>query len=337
MTEGQVTSVAKVVLLRTPQEPVTSDPYTTAFNSAQSNLPFETFHVPLLTTTFDNLDQLSDIINLADPQNSHSGVIITSARAVRAWSLASTRARLSTWSALPFFVVGHPTRDALLSLPDGPPSSLILGASESGTGERLAEFIAQYFKDHDKANDTAAVISSTDSPRHRRQDLPLLWLVGDKNSDTIDRVLTDLNGPACKPLRVYATGPRAGFEDELKSLLNRIQDDHHRTDPNRELNVWIGLFSPSGAKIVVPLLRAMQLLPRGQREPQTTSSSRSSRIKIRLATIGSVTTRYLREQEGLDADAEAQTPDATGLHHAITNATKKLTAATAASSEPPSP
>lgn len=321
-----------VLSLRTPLSPADQDPYTLAFNS----LPYELVHLPLLSTTFTNLDHLH--VTIKTRASHYSGVIITSARAVQAWSRAAAASPSSNdddhkdddddWSSKPFFVVGTPTRDALLSLPpDARPTSPshVLGADSTHTGDRLAHFIVEYFTR--RRDDTA-----TEEEQEQR---PLLWLVGDKNSDTIPTILAqhghDTRVPPCDKLQVYATGLTYGFRAEFERVLERVaragrtgeREEQGEKQDNRSPSprqVWIGLFSPSGAREVVPMLRDLGLLPSSSSSssPPPRSTRLGRNLRVRLATIGSVTTRYLvEEQDGLKPDAEAVTPDAPGLEQAI--------------------
>lgn len=232
----------------------------------------------------------------------YAGVIMTSARSVEAWSTAQASLGASTSSAnvptpsVPFFVVGNPTRTNLARVPVPPPPELILGAEESGTGERLASFILRHFE--------SSAEPATTSRRRRK----LLYLTGDKNRDTVPRILED-GGVELDTLQVYATSRAPGFQADLERILDVVSDGDGL--------VWIVLFSPSGSKECLAELRQRQLVPRVD---ATKPSSNSLANRLRFAAIGPVTQQFL-EEERIPVHAVAERPEPEALVRAVLGAT----------------
>lgn len=103
------------------------------------------------------------------------------------------------WSVVPFYVVGEATAKSLADVQEAirdyfSPKD-IRGASESGTSERLAHFILK---------DLASMAGSK----------KLLYLTGDKNRDTLPKILND-GGFTLEAVQVYATQGSATFASDL--------------------------------------------------------------------------------------------------------------------------
>lgn len=177
-----------VLLLREPSSPPETDRYEVALSRAS----FRPLSLPVLETVLENLDSLTQIFRGGD-QCTVDGVIVTSARAVDACAHAGADIE---WGNVRFYVVGPATAAQLAQL-SKPPRDV--RGTESGTAERLAHFIVQ------------------DAKRGER----LLYLTGDKNRDTLPRVLREgLGGAeALKELRVYATRGVENFEHTLARAL----------------------------------------------------------------------------------------------------------------------
>ena len=177
-----------VLLLREPSSPPETDRYEVALSRAS----FRPLSLPVLETVLENLDSLTQIFRGGD-QCTVDGVIVTSARAVDACAHAGADIE---WGNVRFYVVGPATAAQLARLPKPPRD---VRGTESGTAERLAHFIVQ------------------DAKRGER----LLYLTGDKNRDTLPRVLREgLGGAeALKELRVYATRGVENFEHTLARAL----------------------------------------------------------------------------------------------------------------------
>jgi uroporphyrinogen-III synthase len=239
------------------------DPYSQALNAS-----YDVDFLPALTHTLSNQDRLMDIIKKGC-QNLFSGVVFTSQRAVEAWSVASkTVAEASEaandWNKLPFYVVGPATASALLVLqsPHVPKSTLILG-QDSGNAERLARYIVAM---------------------HSKEAYPLLYLVGDKRRATLADILAG-NQIAVQEIEVYRTQPSPTFAADFHDL--RISYD------------WIVFFSPSGAKLMLPLRKGL---------PSTTQ----------FAVIGPTTRDFLRDIPEMTVTAMAEEPSPEALLKALT-------------------
>lgn len=319
-----------VILVRTPSSPLHEDPYHSCLAATTPSSrpapcppphprPCSPRHLAILDTEYTNLQQLQTIIHTG-PRDRYAGVVLTSARSVQAWRRASgslaSDASARPWTSVPFFVVGTGTRDALLSI-SPPPAATVLG-EESGTGDKLARFIADHY---------AKAAGATTTPLA----LPLLYLVGDKNRDTINRILGEARIQVDR-VQVYQTTIADGFETCLEQILADVLGSEHEEDgagqeeitvrdTSRLPSVWFALFSPSGAQHCVARLRQRGLLP----DPSALEHTRPpfdkiqqlQQRRIKLAAIGPVTQTYLEAQEHLVVHAVAQTPDPQELLRAI--------------------
>ena len=178
-----------ILLLREPSSP----PETDRYEAALSRASFRPLSLPVLETVLENLESLSRIIRGSDDQCTAAGVIVTSARAVDACAHAGADI---DWGKVRFYAVGPATAAQLARLPHPPRD---VRGTESGTAERLAHFIVQ------------------DAKRGER----LLYLTGDKNRDTLPRVVREgLGGEdVLQELRVYATRGVENFEHTLARAL----------------------------------------------------------------------------------------------------------------------
>ena len=181
-----------VLLLREPSSP----PETDRYEAALSRASFRPLSLPVLETVFENLDSLSRIFREGDDQCTVDSVIVTSARAVDACAQAGADI---DWEKVRFYAVG-PATTAQLARLHNPPRDV--RGTESGTAERLAHYIVQ------------------DTKRGER----LLYLTGDKNRDTLPRVVREGLGceGALKELRVYATRGVENFEHTLARALEGV-------------------------------------------------------------------------------------------------------------------
>lgn len=210
-----------ILLLKQPRDENGGDPYAEALQGHG-----RTQMISVLEHTLDNEARLAGVI--AQAEDSYSGVIVTSQRAVEAWASAT---RSSPRWTRPFFVVGSATERALVHVGLSP--AQIFGAEEAGTGERLASFIRDWFR--------------ADPPAR-----PLLYLVGDKRRDTISSILDNAE-IALEELQVYSARPRADFVAEFERAIDEAASSR---------TVWIAFFSPSGAALAIPVLRRRGLLDR---------------------------------------------------------------------------
>jgi uroporphyrinogen-III synthase len=110
------------------------------------------------------------------------------------------------WGSVPFYAVGEATSVALRDLCEKTPAYSprdIRGGSETGTAGRLAAFI---LKD----------IPADGASRK------LFYLTGDKNLDTLPRIL-ESGGVALDPLQVYATQGSSTFPHDLSHVVENVK------------------------------------------------------------------------------------------------------------------
>jgi uroporphyrinogen-III synthase len=178
----------RVLLLRTPAIPPETDRYEAALTRAS----FHPLSLPVLETALENLECLSRIVR-GEAEGKVDGVIVTSARAVDACANAGADI---DWRLMRFYAVGPATAAALLAQLLNPPQDV--RGTESGTAEQLARHIVQ------------------DATREER----LLYLTGDKNKDTLYRIVADgLGEGVLRELRVYATRGVWDFDGSLARAL----------------------------------------------------------------------------------------------------------------------
>ncbi|BGP19748.1 hypothetical protein JCM10213_004377 [Rhodosporidiobolus nylandii] len=305
-----------LVLLRAPFSSPSGDPYaSTALRSGHFDA---VEHLPVLETTFANLEALARAIEFTE-RGEYDGVVLTSGRAAEAWAAAaallpspSTPSDGDRWTGTtPFFVVGPSTRSALLRAPGRvrPREENVRGAEETGTGEALGRFILAHFAGG-AAREAAGEGDETGGGIRR-----LLYLTGDKNRDVLPSILSSSTSPSITldALQVYATSPSPAFPSSLAALFERLSPPSEEA-ATREREIWFALFSPSCAAPLLSALRTPDLLP---------SSSSSSRLRIRLAAIGPTTRAYVEDDERVPVDAMARKPDADGLLGAIVDALEK--------------
>ncbi|KAJ6607406.1 tetrapyrrole biosynthesis, uroporphyrinogen III synthase [Mycena sp. CBHHK59/15] len=284
-----------VLLLRAPsQNPDSPDRYDSMFRDSG----YRASSVPVLETVLTNLETLTDIVRSG---SRHAGVIITSGRACEAWSKAcetlenqssqEVPSQESDWSSTPFYVVGKNTASMLTAIRLAHPQSRFVPrdtrGESSGTSEQLARFIL------------ADLESSPESAQ-----LPLLYLTGDKNRDTLPDILRR-GGLELSPLQVYQTQGSESFPRDLKLAIE--------SSPHLESNTWwIVFFAPSAAEFVTPFLRHHFDL-------RSTDGSVSSTTQspARIASIGPTTSTYLQDQLNLQVDAVAIRPTAEDLVQAV--------------------
>ncbi|KAH9996171.1 tetrapyrrole biosynthesis, uroporphyrinogen III synthase, partial [Russula compacta] len=245
---------------------------------------FYPLSLPVLEATFENIERLSHIIRGEDDEDKVDGVIVTSARAVEA--CANAGAAIDDWRAIRFYAVGPATAALLAQLPNPPQD---VRGTESGTAERLARYIAQ------------------DATKEER----LLYLTGDKNRDTLSRIVREALGEGViRELRVYATRGVRDFEGCLARALRRGEADEDDDDL-----WWIVFFAPSAAAHALPALRAHFSLAMPE---ESSPLRREPRLRrARIAAIGPTTASYLREEARLSVDAVAEAPNADSVVAAV--------------------
>lgn len=271
-----------VLLLREPSSP----PETDRYEAALSRASFRPLSLPVLETVLENLESLSRIFRGNDDQCTVDGVIVTSARAVDACAHAGADI---DWGKVRFYAVGPATAAQLARLPHPPRD---VRGTESGTAERLAHYIVQDAKRGEK----------------------LLYLTGDKNRDTLPRVVHEgLGGEeVLQELRVYATRGVENFEHKLACALGDAADDG--CEP-----WWIVFFAPSSAAHVTPALRVYFSLAMGETSDIITEEKNLLR-RARVAAIGRTTGEYLREEAGVRVEVVPDTASADSLTLALVKA-----------------
>ncbi|PVF99307.1 tetrapyrrole biosynthesis, uroporphyrinogen III synthase [Serendipita vermifera] len=320
-----------------------SSPYQDAFESRG----FRPHFLQVLDTFFVNERQLKDVIYRGPSEERISGVIVTSSRAAEAWvscvkeleeKVMNETSLSISWSSIPFFVVGNatarPFRANLLSKLL-PAAEFILGAQESGTGEALAKFIVSYFE----RSNTAVTTSETEYNHGSVSKTSLLYLVGDKNKETIPDAL-EAAGLSFQKLQVYETRTipnlqeklidalrqAAGSSEEEGGMNTRVVIAQSEANPP---SIWLVFFSPSSSESVLSSLppstdssiSAKETDVKYLLEDSTQSASTPSRtsittsvygkrIQLKVAAIGPTTSKYLQSVLGSDVHiATSPKPD----------------------------
>ncbi|CDO69959.1 hypothetical protein BN946_scf184836.g33 [Trametes cinnabarina] len=293
-----------VLLLRSPSEDGGPDKYEEAFRARG----YRPVSVPVLETVHKNLAKLSEVVRRgevlfdASEDTTYAGVIVTSGRACETWrtvvhdlssSSSSSEAthQAPDWSTVPFYAVGAASASALFSIGTAYPSSSyaprdIRGGAESGTAEKLAHFIL---------SDLARTPS--------RESKTLLYLTGDKNRDTLPKILNE-GGLELDSLQVYATQASSRFEEDLKSVFEEAA-------PEPAEQWWIVYFAPSAAKAVAPTIDKYFDLR------ATDGHSTSAKRAARIAAIGPTTLTFLREDLKMEVAVVAKTPTPDSLSGGI--------------------
>lgn len=329
-----------VFLIRTPTG--LADSYNAPLSSLTNDGPTQ---IPLLTTAYPSTDQLAQLLATTP---SHQNVVITSARSIHALQLALDHlASINVepdpaWAVLNWFVVGRPTREALIKL--GPASRTgtakwkisqahILG-DECGCADNLGPFIIRHLT---ATSARPTPVPSTEPIRPQSPTPPeptpppppatILYLTGDKNRDTLDLHLAAGSAdPGCPTLqitriRTYETAVAPDFPARLEAALAALSRTPHSPSAAPLASptaLWIVLFSPSGAAAVVPELRRLGLV-----SPPTSGVETDGPVErgfgpaVRLVAIGPTTRSALEGEQGVACAAMAATPDPEGVKEAI--------------------
>lgn len=275
----------RVLVLKDPRNQLENCGQRDSYEVALEIAGYAAHFLPVLSHKLVNLDKIARVLTAKDQESfgasqdlqgrsasisAFAGVIFTSQRAVEAWAEAGKVAlqgnvTLQTaWQSIPFYAVGPATASALLRLDSRlrPPSSLVLGANETGNAIRLASFIASHLSSKSAA--------------------PLLYLSGDKRKDTLESLLKE-QGVRLHEIQAYETFQSPTFEEDYRRVQLKGPFE------------WSVFFSPSGAKMLLPLLeRESNVIP----SPQ-------------IAAIGPTTRDYLLSQNmKVAAMAECPNPDA---------------------------
>jgi len=266
------------------------------YESALLNAGYAPVFLPVLSHSLVNINKITNTIagDTPDEAQSYSGVVFTSQRAAEAWSqagkaaLKANRQPSQSWQNIPFYAVGPATAASLTRLHPSirPHSSLILGADESGSAEMLAGFICT---SHNKTQQQQQ--QPTDST------CPLLYLVGDKRKDTLPSLLNE-QGIKMHEIQAYETYQSPTFEADYCALL----------DENLKKSIeWIVLFSPSGAKLLFPLLS----------KEHDNEESEKTNVNVKYAAIGPTTRDYLLSNNEVEVHAMAESPTPEALVSAM--------------------
>jgi len=282
--EGQTQRRRVVLLVKEPKKSDSDsssasedgDPYGIALREAG----YEAIYLPVLAHRLTNIPELRRIIE-SGASSHYSGLVFTSQRAVEAWKEAWTGVADPEslndpgCTTLPFYTVGPATAAALQRLPGHavPSLHLILGAQEAGNAIALADFVSARHRQWLPEASSSLV-------------RPLLYLVGDKTKDTLSNQLGKASIPL-EELQVYETYPSPQLEQDIQRIC-------HASRPAFD---WIVLFSPSGAKLVLPHF-SKESLPK-------------------LAAIGPTTRDYLVHTARVSCDAMADAPNPASLVKAL--------------------
>lgn len=286
--------MSNVLLLRAADQG-SPDRYEDAFRSRG----YHPISVSVLETVIVGHEELARVLSIGPEKQSLCGVIITSQRAVEAWSGAAQALINKTplrpesdWWSVPFYAVGETTSAALRNLCEK--ISLytprdIRGGSDTGTAERLAGFIL---------ND----LPSDGTGRK------LLYLTGDKNRDTLPKILESA-GVALDPLQVYATQGSSMFPHDLSLALECVKEEGLSWG-------WIVYFAPSVAEFVTPILRNHFALPVVNSSTEDCTHF-SEHHHVKVATIGPTTASFLQQTLKLSVAVTARNPKADDLADAV--------------------
>ncbi|KAF9442818.1 tetrapyrrole biosynthesis, uroporphyrinogen III synthase [Macrolepiota fuliginosa MF-IS2] len=306
--------MSNILLLRSPAE-TSPDPYESVLRDASHSA----YSITVLETSFTNLPTLQCLITGNPRPKAYSGVIITSKRSCEAWTTAlqnclsslrpeddishiGLKSSLAVWSKVPFYAVGKGTAAALRDFESIGSSSGIdfrpdIRGEASGTGEQLAHFILDEIKNDDGDNKNT-----------------LLYLTGDKNRDTIPKILSSdegrTQGIELDALQVYETHGASNFEHNLNSLLQQTATG----------NWWIVFFAPSSSAFTYPILQKYFRFKKAQSASDNAHSGlipEVQKLVAKVGAIGHVTSSYLEEELMIHVDAVAIKPTPEALLAAI--------------------
>ncbi|KAI6009784.1 tetrapyrrole biosynthesis, uroporphyrinogen III synthase [Pisolithus microcarpus] len=321
-----------VLLLRSPTLDV-PDKYEAVFRTRG----YSPISVPVLETTLVHLEQLAERIAEGPSVHHFTGVVITSKRSIEAWGQAvdsivaqsresaivqevsSGNEGRTSWGSIPFYVVGEVTAEAARELgkrlPHGLGPTDVRGRSEAGSAEQLARFILE---DGDVS-----------------ESKKMLYLTGDKNRDTMSRILNQ-GGVGLEELQVYETRGSSTFAHDLEDALRRAGlygvteascwPNHTRIglslpiclpdDANKAWG-WIVFFAPSAARHVYPTLRDHFFFRRLVDTGGVDELGHGRKEIAKVAAIGPTTASSLRDELGLRVDVVAPKPTTAELASAI--------------------
>ncbi|CDU24986.1 related to HEM4-Uroporphyrinogen III synthase [Sporisorium scitamineum] len=195
---------------------------------------------PILAHKFLNQDEFVDRLLYGsrnksnDTAGPYRGMIVTSQRAVEAYTSAGVKAQdilrckgktssssPTQWNRVPFFAIGPATSSALRTVPLAPwlRPRLVMGGEATGTGETLARYVVRHFS-------SPSILDQNSDLRSAEQAPPLLYLVGDKNASTIPDMLSQAEPPTgpipFEELQVYETAPDPHFAEGCEVLARTL-------------------------------------------------------------------------------------------------------------------
>ncbi|KAI5991246.1 tetrapyrrole biosynthesis, uroporphyrinogen III synthase [Pisolithus albus] len=305
-----------VLLLRSPTSDV-PDKYEAVFRTHG----YSPISVPVLETTLVHLEQLANRIAEGPSVHRFTGVIITSKRSIEAWGQAvdsivaqsresaivqevsSGNEDKTSWGSIPFYVVGEVSAEAARELGKRLPRGLgptdVRGGPEAGSAEQLARLI----------------LEDGDAPESKN----MLYLTGDKNRDTMSRILNQ-GGVGLEELQVYETRGSLTFAHDLEDALRRagfVGLPICLSDDAKEAWGWIVFFAPSAARHVYPTLRNYFFFPRLVDTGGADELGHGRKEIAKVAAIGPTTASALHDELGLRVDVVAPKPTPAELASAI--------------------
>ncbi|KAJ1661631.1 uroporphyrinogen-III synthase [Coemansia sp. RSA 1813] len=291
---------------------------------------------------------LLDAQSIQDVVDSHTSdhggfasLVFTSGNAVRAlvqavdlWLLLEGedshggKSKREQWQQildLPIFVVGQETQAVCRSLLFADRAETVGGiwGGECGCASGLLPKIVEFGRHYSKAR------SDVHKPR-------LLFFSGDRRRSTIPDGIKESGAAELVEVVAYTTVGR-NIQDtrcDLIDSVNRIVARGRTNAPNAAVLIWMVVFSPSGVRVVAPLLEALAqesdplLIPANtladvnkSHSISTGSTAASSDVFYGYAAIGEATMMELASRGCADSvvTTQADMPNPLGICNAIRN------------------
>ncbi|KAH9477202.1 hypothetical protein JR316_0011121 [Psilocybe cubensis] len=285
-------------------------------------------------------------------EDGYGGVIVTSRRSCEAWTdaVAVLRAERENergrsapaptnagWARVPFYVVGEATADALREVFRD--YADVLGDASihpsSSSGSSTPALIPDI---RGASSGSAAVLAPfilADTPHRPRG--KLLYLTGDKNRDTLVRILeagdAESEGKGkvrIEEVQVYRTEGADGFANALEGVLREWNAGVANIDTD---TWWVVYFAPSAAAHATPILQQHFFFDASSSSSSSSSSAILNpkqdeaspsvhqlikpKLKAKVAAIGPTTHDFLRDTLGLRVHVMARKPTADEVVHAV--------------------
>ncbi|KAK4991967.1 uroporphyrinogen-III synthase [Elasticomyces elasticus] len=316
-----------ILLLKTKSSP--TDSYEEYFSTTDFSV-YQPSFVPVLEHRFreETLSWLHSTVenggfarDLPDPGTKYGGLILTSQRAVEAFTAVVAQFPLEIRhsilpASLPLYVVGPATARSLRALNLPCP---ILG-EETGNGGALARFI---LSNHTNLapppnSQTVAAIDRAATAATQRK-FPLLFLVGEQRRDIIPKTLQSPTLPPAQRIPVYEeiiyeTGEMASFRSDFTAACRR----NARCGAKKQ---WFVVFSPTGCEA---MLQGLGWLDDETGRAKTGCGGRVGRSRddgggcdMFVATIGPTTRDHLIDRFGFEPHVCAERPSPEGVGEAI--------------------